>query len=411
MQLMKTLIVAMLVAAVAVGCGKNDATDDTGGGAGSASVYGFLAGDGEAGIGGAKVIMHGGTGDVEVTTQADGSFVMRDLPDGDLVFEFRAAGHAEATRRILVDSQAPPHSLWVQLKPLTASKTITLPNAGDEPVRVTGPNEKMNLIIGAGTVADEDGSANALAGGSQIDVSITPFDAETDIDRFPADVLTYGENEGDAPAPLFTYGMAYFKLTQGAKTLGVTDGKAIQWESAIPEARREFVADAEPALYYLKYADGLWLREDSARVIDADNSKVTLDMPRLTDPNVDAPPPPPTGCVKVSVKIDGHEPNRTVQISMPDSTGRSGTCFNYVCAGNQGRGRVKAHVWGNLWVERSFGGNCDNASCPNCRTVDVDLGGNDWECPDDSKFITCAGNGDCCLGMVCEDKMCVNRGN
>jgi len=413
MRLVKTIFLTALVAAVAVGCGKKDDSDDAGGGggggAGSASVYGFLAGDGGDGIGNAKVVLHT-TGD-EVSTGADGSFVFNDVPDGDLVFEFRAEGHAEATRRILVEDHK-PHSLWMQLKPLTAPKTITLPAAGDDPIKVTGPRERMNLIIAAGSVADADDTATALAAGTEIQVSITPFDAADDLETLPADLLTYPENEGDAPAPLFTYGMAYFKLTQGEKNLEVTEGSAIKWESEIPEARRDFVAEAEPALYYLKYADGLWLREeDSPKVIDEDNWKVTLDMPRLTDPNVDAPPPPPTGCVKVAVTFRGHTPNRAVQISMPDSTGRSGNCFNYVCAGNQNRGRVRAHVWGNLWVERSFGGPCDNRRCPNCPQRDIDLDGPDWECPDDSKYITCAGDGDCCLGMVCEDKMCVVRGD
>jgi len=411
---LKATFVVALTAVLAFGCNKSSTTpeDEAGGGtASTASVVGHLEGD-DGGIAGADVVLH--TTNQRTTTDANGDFVFSEVPDGTLAFEFVAVGHSEYTRRILVEKHR-PYSLWVNMKPLSDPVTITIPVAGDEAEVVVGPNGRNRLTIGVGTVADP--ADDSLASG-EIDVRITPFNVNdpADIERLPADLLAEPAAEGGDPEPLFTYGMALITMHQGDKELNVKKEERLLWDVAINEERKEYTAEHNPDLYYLQMDSGLW-RKEGVGVYNEESGWVTLELPHLSDPNVDAPPPPPTGCAKVEVTVNGgHEPNREVQLTVHDVQRRDGNCFEYVCVGNQNRGRVRAHVGGNQWVNQGIGNlPCGGGSCPGCATTPVDLVVPEDKCPpqeedgDPWRYKPCTNDSECCLGWICDDKTCVFR--
>ena len=147
----RSLFVLAIAALLAFGCSKKDESADEGGGGGgeaaAASIVGHLESE-TGGISGATVTLH--TTDQTATTDANGDFVFTDVPDGTLAFEFQAVGHAEYTRRILVEKHK-PYSLWVNMKPLSDPVTITIPVAGDEAEVVVGPNARNRLTIATST--------------------------------------------------------------------------------------------------------------------------------------------------------------------------------------------------------------------------------------------------------------------
>ena len=368
---------------------------------------GHLEGE-TGGIAGATIELH--TTGQTATSDANGDFVFSDVPDGTLAFEFKALGHSEYTRRILVEKHR-PYSLWVNMKPLTDPVTITIPVAGEAAQVINGPNGRNKVTIGAGTVADP--ADDSLASG-EIDVRITPFNVndEVDIDRLPADLLAEPGTEGGDPEPLFTYGMALITMHQGDKELNVKNGEKLVWDVAINDERKEYAEKAEhnPDLYYLQMDSGLWRKEGVGQYDEA-TGWVSLELPHLSDPNVDAPPPPPTGCSTVTVTVNGgHEPNREVQLTVHDVQRRNGNCFEYVCAGNQNRGQVRAHVGGNEWMNQGIGNMpCSGGACAGCGTNNVDLDVPQDKCPPVLQYIDCENDGECCLGWICDDKTCVFR--
>ena len=162
------------------------------------SVVGLV--EGAAGpLAGAQVTEH--TGDKTEETDAQGAFVFDPMDKGHYAFEIRAAGHVTTTRVVDITTDQ-PYSLWLQVKPDAEAQTVSLPDAGGDPVVVTAFGDQATLTLEAGDLVD--GSGNAATG--DVDVVITTFDPndEQDIQRMPADLLTAPATAGADPGVLVT---------------------------------------------------------------------------------------------------------------------------------------------------------------------------------------------------------------
>ena len=238
------------------------------------SVVGLV--EGAAGpLAGAQVTEH--TGDKTEETDAQGAFVFDPMDKGHYAFEIRAAGHVTTTRVVDITTDQ-PYSLWLQVKPDAEAQTVSLPDAGGDPVVVTAFGDQATLTLEAGDLVD--GSGNAATG--DVDVVITTFDPndEQDIQRMPADLLTAPATAGADPGVLVTFGISALSVAQGGAPLSVAEGATVTWKTLVHEERRGLIVDNEADWYTLDAATAYWKHEGKG-TYDGHETMTTVELPAL----------------------------------------------------------------------------------------------------------------------------------
>ncbi|MBI5507802.1 MAG: carboxypeptidase regulatory-like domain-containing protein [Deltaproteobacteria bacterium] len=405
-----TLVVSLCgVGFLAHGCkvSGDDALPVAAGTALTGAVYGVA-------VGGAALVPLAGA-EVRVVnlgavthTDAAGAFALSNLRAVEQAFVVASlSGYSSAHQRIYLSADKST-TVILQLKERPPTQVVTLDSA---PVEVV--EGAARIIVDADDLVVESTGA-AVSG--DIEVSLVPYDPAAEPALLPAPLVARDQGSG-ALFPLYSYGMTDIVLSQGGEILNVAPGHTLTWILNVAPGRRQYVGVAVPRTYWFNPAPEVFLWEEYGTwSYDAATGDFVSELPHLSDPNVDAPPPSRT-CLKVKVLLPPWV-TAIPHVAVPEALASApftGTeaCFDAACpnAPIGGAGEIAATVddAGTLLqktvampevacVGVSCGGGCQTVTIDFCQTPRKQAG----ERCETHSLDAC-----CDVEYSCEDAVCV----